>query len=112
MKRPSKKPNAPEVVEVDRNKLEEVICRAEQALGQEDGEYIRAVFESYEYHKQMTRLMNQRTMRPCRLPVMVATAPMSIVVRSKSKSRTTALPQAIFVPNVRAANSMTRHRAC
>jgi len=35
MKRPSNKPNAPQVVEVDRNKLEEVICRAEQVLGQE-----------------------------------------------------------------------------
>jgi len=49
MTRKSKQPNAPEIVEVDRTELEGVIARAEQSLDKADGEYIRAVFESYEY---------------------------------------------------------------
>jgi transposase len=41
--------HAPEIIEVDRPRLEEVLGRAEQALGKEDAALIRAVFESYRY---------------------------------------------------------------
>src|SRR6476660_733339 len=42
-------PNALELVEVDSDRLEEVLRRAEQSLDEKDAELIRAVFESYAY---------------------------------------------------------------
>jgi transposase len=42
-------PNVPEIVEVDKAQLEEVLCRVEQALDDKDAELIRAVFASYVY---------------------------------------------------------------
>jgi transposase len=42
-------PNIPEIVEVDKTQLEEVLCRVEQALDEKDAELIRAVFASYVY---------------------------------------------------------------
>src|SRR5215813_10964439 len=41
--------HAPEILEVDSPRLEEVLGRAEQALTQEDVELIRAVVEAYRY---------------------------------------------------------------
>ena len=41
--------NAPELVEVDSNRLEEVLRRAEQSLDEQDAALVRAVFESYAY---------------------------------------------------------------
>jgi transposase len=41
--------NAPEIVEVDSTRLEEVLCRVEQALDEKDAALIRAVFQSYAY---------------------------------------------------------------
>jgi transposase len=41
--------HAPEIIEVDSPRLEEVLGRAEQALAQEDVELIRAVVEAYRY---------------------------------------------------------------
>jgi transposase len=41
--------NALELVDVDSDRLEEVLRRAEQALDEKDAELIRAVFESYAY---------------------------------------------------------------
>ena len=41
--------NAPELVDVESDRLEEVLRRAERALDEEDAELIRAVFESYAY---------------------------------------------------------------
>jgi hypothetical protein len=41
--------HAPEIVEVDNPRLEEVLGRAEQALAQEDAALLRAVVESYRY---------------------------------------------------------------
>src|SRR5262249_14433330 len=41
--------HAPEIIEVDSPRLEEVLGRAEQALTQEDVELIRAVVEAYRY---------------------------------------------------------------
>lgn len=42
-------PNALELIEVDSDRLEEVLRRAEQSLDEKDAELIRAVFESYAY---------------------------------------------------------------
>src|SRR4051812_47533175 len=41
--------NAPELVEVDYERLEEVLRRAERSLDEKDAALIRAVFESYAY---------------------------------------------------------------
>jgi hypothetical protein len=41
--------NAPELVEVDSARLEEVLRRAEQSLDKEDAALVRAVFRSYAY---------------------------------------------------------------
>src|SRR3954463_6469813 len=41
--------NTLELVEVDSDRLEEVLRRAEQSLDEKDAELIRAVFESYAY---------------------------------------------------------------
>jgi transposase len=41
--------SAPEIVEVDSTRLEEVLRRAEQALDEKDAALVRAVFESYAY---------------------------------------------------------------
>ncbi len=41
--------NTPELVDVDSDRLEDVLRRAEQSLDEKDAELIRAVFESYAY---------------------------------------------------------------
>ena len=41
--------NALELVDVDSDRLEEVLRRAEQSLDEKDAALIRAVFESYAY---------------------------------------------------------------
>ena len=41
--------HAPEIIEVDSSRLEEVLARAEQALRPEDVALIRAVVEAYRY---------------------------------------------------------------
>jgi len=41
--------NAPEIIEVDPTRLEEVLGRVEQALDEKDAALIRAVFQSYAY---------------------------------------------------------------
>src|SRR3954466_1178103 len=49
--------NALELVDVDSDRLEEVLRRAEQALDEKDAELIRAVFDSYAY---VTELVEDR----------------------------------------------------
>ena len=49
--------NALELVDVDSDRLEEVLRRAEQSLDEKDAELIRAVFESYAY---VTELVEDR----------------------------------------------------
>ena len=41
--------NTPGLVDVDSDRLEEVLRRAERSLDEKDAELIRAVFESYAY---------------------------------------------------------------
>jgi transposase len=49
--------NTPELIEVDSDRLEEVVRRAEQSLDEEDAALIRAVLESYAY---VTELVEDR----------------------------------------------------
>jgi hypothetical protein len=50
--------NALELVEVDSDRLEEVLRRAEQALDEKDAALIRAVFESYTYVTELVEDKN------------------------------------------------------
>jgi transposase len=50
--------NALELVDVDSNRLEEVLRRAEQSLDEQDAELIRAVFESYAYVTELVEDKN------------------------------------------------------
>jgi transposase/ribosomal protein S13 len=45
--------NTPELVEVDSDRLEEVLRRAEQSLDEKDAALVRAVFESYAYVSEL-----------------------------------------------------------
>ena len=51
-------PNALELVDVDSDRLEEVLRRAEQSLDEKDAELIRAVFESYAYVTELVEDKN------------------------------------------------------
>src|SRR5215472_8880640 len=50
--------NVLELVEVDSDRLEEVLRRAEQLLDEKDAELIRAVFESYAYVTELVEDKN------------------------------------------------------
>jgi transposase len=50
--------NAPELVDVDSDRLGEVLRRAEQSLDEKDAELIRAVFESYAYVTELVEDKN------------------------------------------------------
>src|SRR5262245_9649106 len=50
--------NALELVDVDSDRLEEVLRRAEQSLDEKDAELIRAVFESYAYVTELVEDKN------------------------------------------------------
>jgi len=50
--------NALELVEVDSDRLEEVLRRAEQSLGEKDAALVRAVFESYAYVTELVEDKN------------------------------------------------------
>src|SRR4051794_24033483 len=51
-------PNALELVDLDSDRLEEVLRRAEQSLDEKDAELIRAVFESYAYVTELVEDKN------------------------------------------------------
>src|SRR3954471_8021996 len=50
--------DALELVDVDSDRLEEVLRRAEQALDEKDAELVRAVFESYAYVTELVEHKN------------------------------------------------------
>src|SRR5512135_2689744 len=50
--------NALELVEVDSDRLEEVLRRAEQSLDEKDAALVRAVFESYAYVTELVEDKN------------------------------------------------------
>src|SRR4051812_49473990 len=50
--------NAPGLVDVDSDRLEEVLRRAEQSLDEKDAALVRAVFESYAYVTELVEDKN------------------------------------------------------
>src|SRR5258708_286995 len=56
--------NALELVEVDSERLEEVLRRAERSLDEKDAELVRAVFESYAYVTELVEDKNTTIRRP------------------------------------------------
>ena len=50
--------NSPELVDLDSDRLEEVLRRAEQALDEEDAALVRAVFDSYAYVTELVEDKN------------------------------------------------------
>src|SRR3954451_9594534 len=57
----------PGLVEVDSDRLEEVLRRAERSLDEKDAELIRAVFESYAYVTDLVEDKNTSIRRPRQL---------------------------------------------
>jgi transposase len=80
-------PNVPEIVEVDKTQLEEVLCRVEQALDDKDAELIRAVFASYVYVTDLVEDKNTSIRRLRQLLFGVRTEKTNAVVGSRSEER-------------------------
>src|SRR5205823_12141504 len=87
--------NALELVEVDSDRLEEVLRRAEQSLDEKDAELIRAVFESYAYVTELVEDKNTTIRRLRQLFFGSRTETTKAVVGSKTgTSRVAASPDA------------------
>src|SRR4051794_30350139 len=85
--------NAPELVEVDSDRLEEVLRRAEQALDEKDAELIRAVFESYAYVAGLVEGKNASIRRLRQLLFGPRTETTDPVVGQKAKTPDTSPPR-------------------
>ena len=87
--------NALELVEVDSDRLEEVLRRAEQSLDEKDAELIRAVFESYAYVTELVEDKNTTIRRLRQLFFGSRTEKTEAVVGPKTgTSKVTASPDA------------------
>jgi transposase len=87
--------NALELVEVDSDRLEEVLRRAEQSLDEKDAELIRAVFESYAYVTELVEDKNTTIRRLRQLFFGSRTETTEAVVGSKTgTSQVAASPDA------------------
>ena len=87
--------NALELVDVDSDRLEEVLRRAEQSLDEKDAELIRAVFESYAYVTELVEDKNTTIRRLRQLFFGSRTEKTEAVVGPKTgTSRATASPDA------------------
>jgi transposase len=85
--------NALELVDVDSDRLEEVLRRAEQSLDEKDAELIRAVFESYAYVTDLVEDKNTTIRRLRQLFFGSRTEKTEAVVGSKTETpRATASP--------------------
>jgi transposase len=88
-------PNALELVDVDSDRLEEVLRRAEQSLDEKDAELIRAVFESYAYVTELVEDKNTTIRRLRQLFFGSRTEKTEAVVGPKTEtSRAPASPDA------------------
>jgi hypothetical protein len=74
-------PNALELVEVDSDRLEEVVRHAEQSLDEKDAAVVRAVFESYAY---VTELVEDKNTSIRRLRLLESLA---VVYRNDAEAR-------------------------
>jgi transposase len=78
--------NTLELVEVDSDRLEEVLRRAEQALDEKDAELIRAVFDSYAYVTELVEDKNTSIRRLRQLLFGPRTEKTDSVVGQKTKT--------------------------
>src|SRR5512135_42291 len=79
--------NAPELVEVDSTRLEEVLRRVEQSLDEEDSALVRAVFESYAYVADLVEDKNTSIRRLRQLFFGARTETTEAVVGQKTRKR-------------------------
>src|SRR3954451_12996755 len=84
--------NALELVDVDSDRLEEVLRRAEQALDEEDAALIRAVFESYAYVTDLVEDKNTTIRRLRQLFFGARTEKTDAVVGQKTRTPDAAPP--------------------
>jgi transposase len=87
--------NAPELVEVDSTRLEDVLSRVEQSLDEKDAALVRAVFESYAYVSDLVEDKNTSIRRLRQLFFGASTETTAAVVGQKTKSPEAALPREV-----------------
>src|SRR3954451_5130086 len=85
--------NAPELVEVDSTRLEEVLRRVEQSLDEEDAAPVRAVFQSYAYVADLEEDKNTSIRRLRQLFFGARTEKTDAVVGREIKSPDAASPR-------------------
>src|SRR5512142_3515700 len=85
--------NAPELVEVDSTRLEEVLRRVEQSLDEEDSALVRAVFESYAYVADLVDDKNTSIRRLRQLCFGARTETTEAVVGQKTRKPDAAVPR-------------------
>jgi transposase len=85
--------NAPELVEVDSTRLEEVLRRVEQSLDEEDAALVRAVFESYAYVTELVEDKDTTIRRLRQLLFGARTEKTDAVVGQKAEAREAASPR-------------------
>ena len=85
--------NAPELVEVDSTRLEEVLRRVEQSLDEKDAALVRAVFESYAYVADLVEDKNTSIRRLRQLFFGARTEKTDAVVGQKTRTPEAALPR-------------------
>ena len=85
--------NAPELVEVDGTRLEEVLRRVEQSLDEKDSALVRAVFESYAYVADLVEDKNTSIRRPRQLFFGARTETTAAVVGQKTGKPDAAVPR-------------------
>jgi transposase len=84
--------NSLELVEVDSDRLEEVLCRAEQSLDEKDAALVRAVFESYAYVTELVEDKNTSIRRLRQLLFGSRTEKTETVVGPKNEAPKPAVP--------------------
>src|SRR5438270_6565371 len=84
--------NSLELVEVDSDRLEEVLRRAERSLDEKDAELIRAVFESYAYVTDLVEDKNTTIRRLRQLFFGARTEKTDAVVGPKAGTPEAAVP--------------------
>src|SRR5512142_1116625 len=85
--------NAPELVEVDSTRLEEVLRRVEQSLDEEDSALVRAVFEAYAYVADLVEDKNTSIRRLRQLFFGARTETTEAVVGQKTRKPDAAVPR-------------------
>src|SRR5258707_14182309 len=85
--------NAPELVEVDSTRLEEVLRRVERSLDEKDSALVRAVFESYAYVADLVEDKNTSIRRLRQLFFGAGTEKTAAVVGPKTRTPEAAEPR-------------------